>query len=167
MINKLSAPTWTIFARCYLAVHRSGETHIWEQPGNFWQTYLCSPGHSFSNYTILIILPTLPPSVVTITPATATYVHTNAEFKVTCQYVSSGTTTGVEWKFTPIGGDEETLVSGDNSYTFPNDAGSTTSVLTKTSPAAGDSGEYSCCFDLGDTTKSQVQQSTITVACEY
>ena len=167
MINKLSAPTWTIFARCYLAhVHRSGETQIWELPGNIWQTYLCSPGRSSSNYTILIILPTLPRSVVTITPATAAYVHTNAEFEVTCQYESSGTTTGVEWKFTPTGGVERALVTAQDSYTFTYVDGSP-SVLTKTSPAAVDSGVYSCCFVIDPTTKSQVQQSTITVACEY
>lgn len=102
--------------------------------------------------------------MVTITPSTSAYVHTNAEFKVTCKYGSRGSTTGVEWKFTPTDGVEKTLVTGTDSYTFTYVDG-TPSVLTKTTPTAGDSGVYSCYFVIDSTTKSQVQQSTITVAC--
>ena len=96
------------------------------------------------------------------------YVHTNANFKITCDLVSNETPTGITWSHLATGASDSTPVTKDttdvsldyNDVTYQ-------AVLTKSSPVSADDGEYTCEYGFTDEpTVKATAKADIVAACK-
>lgn len=78
------------------------------------------------------------------------YVHTNGEFKITCDFTGDETPTGIKWY---KGGDTNVLTLDDKlGSKFTDENTKKQAVLTKTDPSASDDGSYTCTFQFTEGT---------------
>lgn len=83
----------------------------------------------------------------------AQYVHTNANFKITCDLVGNETPTGVTWTHKAAGAAETTPVTKDTAdFALDFDDSTFQAILTKSSPGSGDDGEYTCEYEFAEET---------------
>ncbi|KAL5251233.1 hypothetical protein ACHWQZ_G016815 [Mnemiopsis leidyi] len=96
----------------------------------------------------------------------AQYVHTNANFKITCDLVGNETPTGVTWTHRATGAAETTPVTKDTAdFTLDFDDSTFQAILTKSSPGSGDDGEYTCEYEFAEETAIKAtNKATIVVA---
>ena len=77
------------------------------------------------------------------------YVHTNANFKITCDFVGKETPSSVTWLYKATAdAAATTLTDGSDDFGLELIKDSTQAILTKSNPISADDGEYTCEFDF-------------------
>ena len=96
------------------------------------------------------------------------YVHTNANFKITCDFVGKEKPTSVTWSHKATSDAASTPVTSDTAdFGLELIKDNTQAILTKSKPVSADDGEYSCAFQFTENPSVQgTAKANIIVACK-
>jgi hypothetical protein len=86
------------------------------------------------------------------------YVHTNANFKITCDFMGKETVKSVKWSVKKGDAAATTIAAETKDFGLQSLKENTQAVLTKSKPVSADDGDYTCEFEF--TEKPEIKAST-------